>query len=102
MDQRKGLYSYEALHSRLAENTFAQIANVVDYHSPILMLQNLSPEEIYVLLCNIRNVFAGGNKDKYILPDEALRTSVMLTLELQETPLKLSWIFYQLLSRTLI
>lgn len=73
MDQRKGLYSYEALHSRLAENTFAQIANVVDYHSPILMLQNLSPEEIYVLLCNIRNVFAGGNKDKYILPDEALR-----------------------------
>lgn len=74
MDQRKGLYSYEALHSRLAENTFAQIANVVDYHSPILMLQNLSPEEIYVLLCNIRNVFAGGNKDKYILPDEALKT----------------------------
>ena len=73
MDQRKGLYSYEALHSRLDENTFAQIANVVDYHSPILMLQNLSPEEIYVLLCNIRNVFAGGNKDKYILPDEALK-----------------------------
>lgn len=73
MDQRKGLYSYEALHSRLAENTFAQIANVVDYHSPILMLQNLSPEEIYVLLCNIRNVFAGGNKDKYILPNEALK-----------------------------
>lgn len=73
MDQRKGLYSYEALHSRLAENTFAQIANVVDYHSPILMLQNLSHEEIYVLLCNIRNVFAGGNKDKYILPDEALK-----------------------------
>ncbi|MGN0894701.1 MAG: ATP-binding protein [Succinivibrio sp.] len=72
MDQRKGLYSYEALHSRLAENTFAQIANVVDYHSPILMLQNLSPEEIYVLLCNIRNVFASGNKEKYILPDEAL------------------------------
>ena len=73
MDQRKGLYSYEALHSRLAENTFAQIANVVDYHSPILMLQNLSPEEIYVLLCNIRNVFLFVYKDKYILPDEALK-----------------------------
>ena len=72
MDQRKGLYSYEALHSRLAENTFAQIANVVDYNSPILILQNLSPEEIYVLLCNIRNVFANGKKENYILPDEAL------------------------------
>lgn len=72
MDQRKGLYSYEALHSRLAENTYAKIANVIDYHSPVLMLNNLSPEEIYVLLCNIRNVFANGDKAKYALPDEAL------------------------------
>ena len=72
MDQRKGLYSYEALHSRLAENTYAKIANVIDYHSPVLMLNNLSPEEIYVLLCNIRSVFANGDKAKYALPDEAL------------------------------
>ncbi|MDY6323394.1 MAG: ATP-binding protein [Succinivibrio sp.] len=71
-DQRKGLYSYEALHSRLAENTFAQIAGVVDYHSPVLLLKNLSPEEIFVLLCNIRNVFASGDPDKYLVPDEAL------------------------------
>ena len=73
MDQRKGLYSYEALHSRLAENTFAKVANVVDYRSPILMLQNLSPEEIFVLLCNIRNVFASGKSENYLLPDEALK-----------------------------
>ena len=72
MDQRKGLYSYEALRSRLAENTFAQIAGVVDYSGPVLILNNLSPEEIYVLLCNIRNVFASGDKDKYLIPDEAL------------------------------
>ena len=72
IDPRKGLYSYEALHSRLAENSFAQIANVVDYTSPVLMLENLHPEELYVLLCNIRNVFAGGDKKKYLLPDEAL------------------------------
>ncbi len=72
MDQRKGLYSYEALHSRLSENTFAQIAGVVDYSGPVLLLKNLSPEEIYVLLCNIRNVFASGDKSKYLVPDEAL------------------------------
>lgn len=72
VDPRKGLYSYEALHSRLAENTFAQVANVVDYKGPVLTLQNLSPEELYVLLCNIRNVFASGSKDKYLVPDEAL------------------------------
>ena len=72
MDQRKGLYSYEALHTRLAANTFAEVAHVVDYHAPILPLQNLSPEEIFVLLCNIRNVFASGDPKKYLLPDEAL------------------------------
>ncbi len=72
MDPRKGLYSYEALHSRLSENTFAQIAGVVDYHSPVLLLKNLSPEEIFVLLCNIRNVFASGDPSKYLVPDEAL------------------------------
>ena len=71
-DPRKGLYSYEALHSRLAENTFAQIAGVVDYKGPVLMLQNLEPEELYVLLCNIRNVFANYDSSKYLLPDEAL------------------------------
>lgn len=72
VDPRKGLYSYEALHSRLAENTFAQVANVIDYKGPVLTLENLSPEELYVLLCNIRNVFAQGDKDKYLVPDEAL------------------------------
>ena len=71
-DTRKGLYSYEALRSRLAENTFAQIANVVDYHGPVLRLENLSPEELFVLLSNIRNVFANGDESKYLLPDEAL------------------------------
>lgn len=71
-DTRKGLYSYEALRSRLAENTFAQVANVIDYHGPVLKLENLSPEELYVLLCNIRNVFANGDPERYLLPDEAL------------------------------
>lgn len=72
LDQRKGLYSYEALHSRLAENSFAQIANVTDYHSPILTLNNLAPEELFVLLCNIRRVFANGDDSKNLVPDEAI------------------------------
>lgn len=71
-DTRKGLYSYEALRSRLAENTFAQIANVVDFHGPVLKLENLSPEELFVLLSNIRRVFSNGDDDKMLLPDEAL------------------------------
>ena len=72
LDPRKGLYSYEALQSRLAENTFAQRAGVIDYSSPALHLANLTPEELYILLCNLRHVFASGVEDKYLVPDEAL------------------------------
>ena len=71
-DPRKGLYSYEALQSRLAENTFAKAAGVIDYTSPTLHLANLAPEELYVLLGNLRHVFASGDPHKYLVPDEAL------------------------------
>ncbi len=72
LDTRKGLYSYEALQSRLAENSFAQRAGVIDYSSPALHLANLTPEEVYILLQNIRRVFASGDETKYLVPDEAL------------------------------
>lgn len=72
LDPRKGLYSYEALQTRLAENSFAQRAGVIDYSSPALHLASLTPEELYILLKNLRNVFAGGDPAKYLVPDEAL------------------------------
>ena len=49
LDTRRGLYSYSALQSRLAENTFAA-AGLVDYSGPVLRLANLSPEDMFVLL----------------------------------------------------
>ncbi len=36
-------------------------------------LQNLTPEELYVLLHNIRNIFASGDPENYLVPDEALQ-----------------------------
>ena len=71
LDTRRGLYSYQALQSRLEENTFAT-AGLVDYSGPVLRLANLSQEDFYVLLTRLRNVYAGGDPDKYLLPDEAL------------------------------
>ena len=71
-DPRKGLFSYEALHSRLAENSFAQEAGVIDYSAPTLHLANLAPEELLILLRNLRHVFAAGDVTKYLVPDEAL------------------------------
>ena len=76
-DTRKGLYSYEALQSRLAESDFARKAGVPDYSSPVLRLDNLTPEELYILLKNIRNVFASGDETKYLVPDEALEAFLL-------------------------
>lgn len=72
MDTRRGLYSYSALQSRLAENRFAQ-GGLVDLSGPVLRLQNLTPEDLYILLTNIRNVFAGGDPTRHLLPDDALK-----------------------------
>lgn len=72
LDTRRGLYSYAALQSRLAENTYAT-SGLVDYSGPVLRLANLSPEDFYVLLTKLRHVFAAGDPAAYLLPDEALR-----------------------------
>jgi hypothetical protein len=72
IDPRRGMYSYEALQSRLAENTYAA-TGLVDFNGPVLRLANLSREDLFVLLRNIRHVFAAGDESKYLLPDEGLQ-----------------------------
>lgn len=70
MDTRRGLYSYQALQSRLAENAFAT-KGLVDLSGPVLRLQSLTPEDLLILLSNIRAVFAGGDQAAYLVPEEA-------------------------------
>lgn len=71
-DGNRGLYSYEALRSRLAENRFSQNLGIIDYNSTVLRLANLTKEELYILLTKLRHVFAKGDESKYLLPNEAL------------------------------
>lgn len=71
MDSRRGLFSYEALQSRLAENQFAG-QGLIDMSGPVIRLQSLSPEELLILLSNIRSVFALGDPAHHLVPDEAL------------------------------
>ncbi|MCU0732395.1 MAG: ATP-binding protein [Hyphomonas sp.] len=70
-DTRRGLYSYEALQSRLAANSFAS-DGLADYSGPVIRLANLTPEELYHLLERLRDVFAAGDAAKHLVPDEAL------------------------------
>lgn len=70
-DQRRGLYSYEALATRLAVNEFA-VNGINDFSGPLIKLENLSQNDFYILLLNIRNVFAEGNESKYLISDTGL------------------------------
>jgi hypothetical protein len=70
-DSRRGLYSYPALQSRLAQNTFAA-AGLVDFSGPVVRLASLAPEDFYVLLQKIRHVHAGGDVGKYLVPDHGI------------------------------
>ena len=70
-DRRRGLASYEALATRLADNLFA-INGLRDLSGPVIRLFNLTIEDLFVLLHNIRNVFALGDVNKHLIPDEGL------------------------------
>jgi hypothetical protein len=72
LDTRKGLYSYQALQSRLAENRFLK-DGLVDYSSPVLRLANLTPEDLFVLLGKLRHVYASGVPERYLIPDQGLQ-----------------------------
>ncbi len=56
-DKYKGIFSYEALRSRLAEGHFAT-ADIKDLSAPIIRLQMLSQEEMYILVEKLLNIHA--------------------------------------------
>jgi len=70
-DTRRGLYSYEALQSRLAQNRFAT-DGLIDLSGPVLGLENLSPEDVFVLLRKVRDVHHNDPSTAPRVPDAAL------------------------------
>lgn len=70
-DPRRGLYSYEALRSRLSENRFVE-EGLIDLSGPVIRLQALTPEDLYVLLRNISIVHAKGDSESRLIPDEGI------------------------------
>lgn len=56
-DKYKGVFSYEALRSRLAEGHFAT-DDLKDLSAPIIRLQMLSQEEMYILVEKLQNIHA--------------------------------------------
>jgi hypothetical protein len=69
-DPDRGLFSYPPLRARLQTYDTHGLA---DYSGPVIKLEPLSPEALFVLLQNIRRVQAQGDESKYLVPDEALK-----------------------------
>lgn len=57
-DKRRGIYSYEALRSRLAEGKFSR-PGARDLLSPVIRLEPLTPEEMLVLCEKLADMHAG-------------------------------------------
>ena len=71
-DRRRGLASHDALATRLAANVFAR-DGLKDFSGPVIRLQNLSPEDLFVLMHNIRSVFALGDPSKHLIDENGIK-----------------------------
>jgi hypothetical protein len=57
-DDRRGLFSYAALKSRLRDSRFVRDGHA-DFSGPVIRLAQLTHEEIFVLLERLRDIHAG-------------------------------------------
>jgi type II secretory pathway predicted ATPase ExeA len=71
MDPRRGLFSYPALQSRLAENPFVS-DELVDMTGPVLRLGSLGREQFIALLGKLSAIYNGGRTASVQLPSEAI------------------------------
>lgn len=72
-DTRRGLFSYEALQTRLMPSRFRDTSKEVDTSGPIIDLAPLSQEDLLVLLGNITNVEAMGKREDWLVTDNDMR-----------------------------
>jgi len=70
-DRKRGLFSYEALATRLADNPFST-KETIDTKGPVIRLEPLSREDLFVLLGRIVNVHANGNPEKAIINQDGI------------------------------
>ena len=74
-DTNRGLYSYEALRSRLTAGRFEN--GYDNYLGPVINLRPLTNEEIFVLLCTIRDL----HEQRYDYKSEVDDEKLMIYLE---------------------
>ena len=76
-DERRGLYGYEALKTRLEESRFAR-PGLRDMSGPLIQLDRLSDNEIFWLLRRVKEIHAMHHKYESVLNDQHLERFMKL------------------------
>lgn len=71
-NERRGLFSYNALKTRLQSNKFETL-EVRDFAQPVIKLTPLNHNEIYVLLKNLQDIFDFNYKISSPINDEDIK-----------------------------
>ncbi len=79
-DARRGLFSYDALRTRLQESRYASRAGLRDVSGTVIKLDPLSFEEVFVLLQNLRHLHATYHGYPERVTDEQLHGFMEETL----------------------
>ena len=79
-DTRKGIFSYDALRSRLTDGKFAS-EDTVNLLSPIIRLKRLTPDEMYILIEKLRDIHSDLHEYKSELSEENLMDFIKIEYE---------------------
>ncbi|SKC07997.1 P-loop protein of unknown function [Sphingobacterium nematocida] len=72
-NERRGLFSYQALKSRLETNKF-ETSSIRDFAQPVIRLMPIDHNEIFVLLTKLKEVFEFNYKVEISISDDEIHT----------------------------
>lgn len=78
-DTRRGLFSYEALRSRLADCSIVS-SGFKNLSGPIIRLVRLTDSELYALICRLNYLFTEYSGEQVRITDEQMRDFLSLCL----------------------
>lgn len=79
-DTKKGIFSYDALRSRLTEGKFAS-EDTINLLSPIIRLKRLTPDEMFILTEKLRDIHADLHGYECKLTQEDLMDFIKIEYE---------------------
>ncbi len=77
-DTRRGLFSYDALKSRLADSKYAEALGYQNLSSPVIRLRTLSAAELLALVKRLTNLYAMRDGSEPLVTDSEIEEFVAM------------------------